>query len=152
MDIFRKIFGILTVGLVWFFSLLLFFVFSGMQGILANPEFQSQKFIDAFTKEPLPRVAENPLILPLGLIVVGIFTGLVFSFLNDKLSYGWLKKGLIFGLIHWALMTPWFEFYLPFNVMREPFLLVLLEMFLWLCVALTIGIYLSFVFNFKRKK
>lgn len=152
MEIFRKIFGILTVGIVWLIGILVFFVFSGAQGILANPVYQSQKFIDAFTKEPLPLTGEDSLILPFGLIIVGIFVGIVFNFLNDKLNYGWFKKGLVFGLIHWAFMIPWFEFYLPFNVMREPFVLVLFEMFLWLCVTQTIGIYLSFVFNFKRNK
>lgn len=149
MEILRKIFAIFTAGLVWFIGILLFFVFSGAQGILANPKYQSQKFIDAFTKEPPPLAVENPLIVPLGLIFVGAFTSLVFAFLNDKLNYGWLKKGVVFGLIQWALMIPWFEFYLPFNVMREPFLLVVFEMFLWLCVTLMVGIYLSFLFNFR---
>lgn len=151
MENLRKIFAIFTAGIVWFIGILVFFVFSGAQGILANPEFQSQKFIDAFTKEPLPLAGKNPLIVPLGLIVVGAFTALVFVFLNEKLNYGLLKKGVVFGLIHWALMIPWFEFYLPYNVMREPFMLVLLEMFLWLCVTLLIGIYLSFILNFKKK-
>ena len=151
MNLFRKIFGVLTAGIVWYLGVLLFFVFSGMQGILANPDYQSQKFLDSFINEPLPRASENPLLVPIGLIIIGIFAGLVFYFLNDKLNYTWFKKGLIFGLIHWALMIPWFEFYLPYNVMLEPFLLVLLESFLWLCVTLLIGIYLSFVFNFKTK-
>ena len=33
-------------------------------------------------------------------------------------------------------MVPWFEFYLPWNVMREPAPLVLLEMACWLGVRL----------------
>ncbi len=146
----RKIIAVVTAGIVWFLALMFFFVISGAQGILANPAYQSDKFLRAFTAEPLPRAAESGLIVPFGLIFVGAITAIIFVWLNDKLNYKWLKKGAIFGAIQWALMIPWFEFYLPFNVMREPFLLVLLEMILWLGVTLTVGIYLSFVLNFKR--
>lgn len=151
LENFRKIFAVLTAGIVWFVGILLFFVLSGAQNILANPDYQSRKFLTAFNAEPLPRMAENPVIVPAGLILAGSLTGLVFWFLNSKLDYRWLQKGLVFGLIHWALMIPWFEFYLPYNVMREPVPLVLLEMFLWIGVTLLVGIYLSFMFNFKRK-
>lgn len=150
MNKIRKPFAVLTFGIVWFLAMMLFFVFSGAQNILANPEFQSDKFIKTFFAEPFPRAAESFFIVPAGLIFVGAITAVIFCWLNEKINYGWFKKGLIFGGIHWALMIPWFEFYLPFNVMREPFLLVLLEMLLWLGVTLTLGIYLSFVLNFKN--
>ncbi|MEZ5426167.1 MAG: hypothetical protein R2747_07885 [Pyrinomonadaceae bacterium] len=151
MKNFRGIFGILTAGIVWYLSMMLFFVLSGAQGILADPEIQSRKFLDSFFQEPLPRVAGNPLIVPIGLIVIGAIAGGVFLWLNDKLGTGWFRRGIAFGLIQWALMIPWFEFYLPFNVMLEPLALVLLEMLLWLGVTLTVGIYLSFIFNFASK-
>ena len=152
MNNFRKTFAVLTAGIVWFLAMMVFFVFSGAQNILANPAYQSEKFIKAFFAEPFPRAAESFFIVPAGLIFVGAIAALIFCWLNEKLNYKWFKKGLIFGGIHWALMIPWFEFYLPFNVMREPFLLVLLEMLLWLGVTLTLGIYLSFVLNFKKSK
>lgn len=149
MNNIRKVIGIATAGVIWFFALNLFFVWSGAQSVLANPAYQSAKFLKAFTAEPLPRAAESFFVVLAGFWGVGAIAGAVFVWLNDKLNYGWLKKGVAFGLIQWALMIPWFEFYLPFNVMLEPLSLVLLEMFLWLGVTLTVGIYLSFVFNFR---
>lgn len=136
-------------GWVWYAAMQTFFVWSGAQGILANREYQSSKFIKTFTEyRPLPRMAVDNNVLWMGLMVVGFFAASAFLLLNNKLSGGWLKKGLLFGVINWMLMTPWFEFYLPYNVMNEPMLLVLFEAVLWLCVSLCIGIFLSFTMNY----
>lgn len=150
MNKYRKPFAVLTAGIVWFLAMMLFFGLSGAQSILANPDYQSDKFLNAFIGEPLPRMAQNFIIFPIGLIFIGAVTAIIFCWLNERINYKWFKKGLIFGGIHWALLIPWFEFYLPFNVMHEPFLLVLLEMLLWLGVTLTLGIYLSFILNYKK--
>lgn len=137
-------------GLVWYLGLNLFFVWSGAQSILGNPEYQSSKFIKTFTEyEPLPLMAEDPSIVWKGLLVVGLLAAIAFSVINPYIKGGWLKRGLTFGLVHWLLMTPWFEFYLPYNVMNEPILLVMLEGILWLCVMLMLGLYMSFTLNFK---
>jgi hypothetical protein len=40
-------------------------------------------------------------------------------------------------------MVPWFEFYLPWNVMLEPMPLVLLEVLCWLIVQLLVGLALA---------
>ena len=45
-------------------------------------------------------------------------------------------------------MVPWFEFYLPWNVMREPFDLVLVEAVCWLVVLLAVGLSMGLVYNF----
>jgi hypothetical protein len=50
------------------------------------------------------------------------------------------RKGIAFGVAAWALMVPWFEFYLPWNVMREPFALVLVECACWLFVLMLAGV------------
>lgn len=52
----------------------------------------------------------------------------------------WWRRGLRFGLLSWILMVPWFEFYLPWNVLREPAALVALEMLCWAGVLLLVGI------------
>jgi hypothetical protein len=62
-----------------------------------------------------------------------------------------IKRGLKFGLVAWALMVPWFEFYLPWNVMHEPLLPVLLEMILWLGVLLSVGLAIAGVYEWKQK-
>jgi hypothetical protein len=47
-------------------------------------------------------------------------------------------------------MVPWFEFYLPRNVMREPAALVLLEMVLWLGVLLVAGLAIAVTYERGR--
>jgi hypothetical protein len=128
------------------------FVFGPFQGILANPEYQSAKFLAAFTEPPLPRVADNAAVLPLGILCIGMIHALVYAWLEPKLRGPTWQKGASFGMMSWALMVPWFEFYLPWNVMREPFPLVLLEGFCWLVVLLAVGVSMAFGFaGFRRR-
>jgi hypothetical protein len=125
-------------------------VHSQAQQILADPGHQSEKFLSAFMSEPYPRMVEDPCLVLKGLWIAGLFMGGVFVFLNDKLTGGVVKRGMTFGLVAWALIIPWFEFYLPYNVMREPQPLVLFECFLWLGAMLTIGLGMSVILNFRR--
>lgn len=149
----RNVLAVLVCGPLWYGGLYVFFVYSGAQQILANPQYQSQKFIDSFvTFQPLPRMALDAWLVPKGLMITGTLLGLVLVYLNDKIKLGWFTKGLVFGLMSWALIIPWFEFYLPYNVMHEPMALVLLEALLWLCVMTCIGITISFVLNFRKLK
>ncbi|MBS1586138.1 MAG: hypothetical protein JSS82_11410 [Bacteroidetes bacterium] len=136
-------------GWVWYAAMQCCFVWSGAQTILANPKYQSAKFIGAFTGyQPLPRMANDKSVLWTGFMIIGFIVASAFLLLNDKMKGGRMKKGLLFGIVHWMLMTPWFEFYLPYNVMNEPLSLVLLEGVLWLCVTLIVGLFLSFTMNF----
>jgi hypothetical protein len=129
------------------------FVFGPFQSILANPGYQSAKFLAAFTEAPLPRAADNAAVLPLGIFCIGMIHALVYAWLEPKLGGSTWKKGASFGMMSWALMVPWFEFYLPWNVMREPFALVLLEAFCWLVVLLAVGVSLAFGFaGFRRRR
>lgn len=123
----------------------LFVLFGPAQKILADPKLQSAKFLSVFSEAPLPRMAEQPGVLPAGLFLIGIVYACAFEGLGRRLPGSPLRKGLTFGLLAWALMTPWFEFYLPWNVMREPLPLVLLETACWLGVLLGVGVALSFV-------
>jgi len=125
--------------------------FGPAQAILANPNFQSEKFLYVVSQlEPLPRAAENLWILPIGLLMIGMLYGIVFHFIRKAFNgtSRWLK-GMKFGLVAWILMVPWFEFYLPWNVMHEPALLVLLEMALWMGVLLIVGIVISQVYEWR---
>ncbi len=119
----------------------LFLFFGPAERILANPQYQSAKFLAVFAEiEPLPRVADSLGVLVAGVLVIGLVYGVVFDWLSPGLpGRGW-RRGMAFGLVAWALMVPWFDFYLPWNVMHEPFALVLLEMVLWALVLQLVGL------------
>lgn len=149
---FRKSIAVLAFGPLWWILIILFFILSGAQQYLGNPEFQSEKFIQVFAvMEPLPRMTTDPWFIWIGMFFVGLFPAAVFLYLNSLLQGNWWQKGLKYGLIHWALITPWFEFYLPYNTMHEPLGLVLFECVLWLFVALSLGLVISLIVNFKKR-
>ncbi len=140
-----------TTGVVWCCFMRLLFIYSGAQQILADPSMQSSKFLKSFMEyEPLPRMAADGRIVWKGFFVCGLFAAAVFLIFNSKMTGNWSSRGLVFGFVHWGLMIPWFEFYLPYNVMNEPFCLVLFEGSLWLITLLLTACYMSFVINFRR--
>lgn len=139
----RILAGGVAAAAAWWIGLLV--VFGPAQMILANPERQSAKFLSVFIQPPLPRMAEEPATLPLGLFLVGLIYAGTYEWLAPRLPRPRLRRGLTFGLVAWALMVPWFEFYLPWNVMREPLPLVLLEALCWLLVLLGVGVVISLV-------
>ena len=132
----------LVGGIAWIAGMIFFF--GPAQHILADPRLQSAKFIAVMGEiEPLPRMAGSLWIIVVGLLMIGVIYGIVFSFIGPLFSGNSLLKGIKFGLISWALMVPWFEFYLPWNVMHEPALLVLLEIMCWAVVMLLVGMSIS---------
>lgn len=150
---FRKLLALLLCGFIHYFGLLLFFVFSGAQAILANAAYQSPKFLNAFFgPENPPRMAEDSALIYKGFFLVGLCFAGTFILLNQRLSGNWLRKGFFFGCIAWLMMIPWFEFYLPYNVMREPLSLVVLESALWFCVCQLTSCSTSFILNFAPAK
>lgn len=129
-------------GVSWFLGMLLFF--RPAQSILGDPELQSEKFLFVVREmEPLTRSIGNTQTLITGLLLIGVVYGITFSFLRCSFKGSSILKGIKFGAVGWALMVPWFEFYLPWNVMHEPLSLVLLEAFLWFLVLQLVGITIS---------
>ena len=127
-----------AAGAAWFLGIAI--VFGPAQGILADPARQSAKFIAAFADpQSPPRMGAAPWILPAGLVVVGLAASLAYAIVRRGLPGGPARRGAIFGVVAWLLMTPWFEFYLPYNVMLEPLPLVLLEALLWGIVLQLVG-------------
>ena len=143
----------LSSGAIWYYLMQLFFVWSGAQNILANPSCQSSKFLKVFIElEPFPRMATEKYFVAKGFFTYGLFLALAFVILNSFMKGGWLKRGLLFAAVQWLLMVPWFEFYLPYNVMNEPFSLVLFESLLWLGVNLSMGIIASSILNLRTSR
>lgn len=117
---------------------------------IANPELQSQKFLKAFTAAPFPRMTETWFMLK-GMFVIGLFLAGSFIYINDKIEGGWIVKGLKIGILFFAVAIPWFEFYLPYNIMLEPLPLVLFEVLVWFGVYSLLWITMSFILNYRRK-
>jgi hypothetical protein len=128
----------LAGGVAWFAGLIVFF--GPAQAVLTDPAFQSPKFLAAFTADPAPRISAAPWLLGAGLLGIGVLWGLVYVWLAGDWRGSWRRRGLRFGAVAWVMMVPWFEFYLPWNVMREPAPLVALEMACWAGVLLGTGL------------
>lgn len=135
----------LAGGVAWIGGMLAFF--GPAQVILADPRLQSEKFyaVMADSVHP-PRMAEAFWIVPAGLVVLGLIYAVVFTVIARGLpGRGPTSRGLAFGACAWALAFTWFEFYLPWNVMREPAALVALELACWLGTMMMVGLAISWV-------
>jgi hypothetical protein len=153
MKLLRTILVWPVCSLMWRAGLSIFFLYTGAQSILANPKYQDQKMLDIFFKmQPPARDAQNSWLLIEGFFVTGLFMAIAVNIINRGLKGSWLKRGLLMGCIAWMLVIPWFEFYLPYNLMREPLSLVLLEGLLWFGVMMLVGMSASFTLNFDFKK
>ena len=143
------VFRILRAGvagaIAWWAGLML--IFGAAQSVLANPAFQSAKLNAVYELPPLPRIAVDPWLLPAGIFVVALIHATVFAFLRPALPDRLVRRGLAFGAVAWALLVPWFEFYLPWNLFLEPSALVLLEMLCWAGVLMLVGLAISLAFG-----
>ena len=127
----------LAGGIAWRLAMRL--IFGAAQIMLTNPSWQSVKMLNAFTLSPVPRTSRQPELLWIGLVVIGVFWASIYRFLSVRWDPPWWRKALAFWLVSWTLMVPWFEFYLPWNVMLEPFPLVAVELFCWAGVLLVVA-------------
>ena len=141
----------LAGGIAWIAGVMV--LFTPAQAVLANPAWQSAKFLSVLTEmEPLPRVAADPWLFPAGVALIGIVYGHVYAMVRGSLGTGAWRRGARFGIVAWALMAPWFEFYLPWNVMHEPAPLVLLELALWAGVLLGVGLATAGTFEWMERR
>lgn len=141
--------GLVSFTLANILSNLLFFQLGGP--ILFDPEIQSAKVIDVlFEMEPRPLMFENGLLYMAYGLGVGAIHGLVFMMIEPALGQTRLQRGLRFAVVLWALMALYFEFHTPFNMFREPLMLVGLELFFWIFVVLAEGLVLSFIYGRSR--
>jgi hypothetical protein len=141
----------LAGGVAWLLGLAVFF--GPAQTLLTNPELQSAKMLAAFAPGAEgPRMLEAPAIPVVGILGIGLLWGLVYAGIASAWAGAWWKRGLAFGLVGFTLMVPWFEFYLPWNVLREPAALVVLELVCWLAVLLLVGVAIAGVDALGRRR
>jgi hypothetical protein len=123
------------------------YVFGAAQPILAHPEMQSPKMMAIYDLQPPARIATDPWLLPAGFLAVALIQACVFAFIRPALPGGLVMRGLAFAAVAWGLLVPWFEFYLPWSLMLEPTLLVLLEMLCWAAIMTLVGLAISLAFG-----
>jgi hypothetical protein len=128
-------------------------VFGPAQRILTDPRLQSAKFLAAFADAAAPpRAADAPWIVPAGILLVSCGFALAYALVHPALGATRLRRGATFGFVAWLLMAPWFEFYLPWNVMLEPWPLVLLELLCWFLVLQVAGQAIAWSHDGRQRK
>lgn len=139
----------LAGGVAWFLGILL--VFGPAQAVLGDPDLQSAKLLAVFSPEgAAPRMIEAPALVLAGLLGIGVLWGWMYVWLAASWTGAWWGRGLRFGGIGWVLMVPWFEFYLPWNVLLEPAPLVALELVCWAVVLVGVGLAIAGVETLLR--
>lgn len=143
--------GLVAFTLANVVSNLLFFQLGGP--ILFDPDVQSAKVIDVlFEMEPRPLMFENGPLYMAYVAGIGAIHGLIFMMIEPALGQTRLQRGLRFAVVLWALMAVYFEFHTPFNMFREPLMLVGLELVFWVFVVLAEGLILSFIYGDSRNE
>lgn len=142
--LFRASVAGLAGGIAWLLGVIL--VFGPAQAVLADPAWQSEKMIEAFSSETLPpRIANAPVLALGGPLAIGLLWGWVYVSLSASWAGSWWRRGARFAVVSWVLMVPWFEFYLPWNVLLEPTLLAAIEMICWAGVLTGVAMAIAFV-------
>jgi len=117
------------------------FDWSPLSRVIMDPQLQSPKLLKVWREiQPLPLLITNPALL-IGLYaVLGVAHSLVYRAISGSLGKGMVRKGVSFGLIIWIFQYVFFEYFTPFNLFGEPAALVVLELGIWLIVALVEGL------------
>ena len=136
-----------TVG--WMVGMSIAFV--PAQAILTDPSRQSAKMLAVFsTLEPLPRIGTPDRMIVL-VAVVSVFLVLGYRLSRPDPSQSWWRRGLRFGTLAWLLMVPWFELYLPWNVLHEPMPLVVLEAACWWITLTCSGLGIAIAHGLRKR-
>ena len=132
----------LAAAVGWFVGFML--SFTPAQAILANPAHQSAKFLAVFFSiPPTPRIA-SPQAFALLVLGLGIVLATAYRFSRPDATTPRWRRGVRFGALAWLLWVPWFELYLPWNVLHEPMPLVLLEAACWWVTLTCSGLAMAF--------
>lgn len=121
---------------------------------------QSNKVLEVWLEqEPLPAV--TPFWDQLGdmdgrgFVVQGLFVLWTFA-LVVVYALGWVhrpgsewSKGITYGIAIWSILFIFFEAYVPFNILGEPFRLVLLELSLLLVAMVLTGITIALSYRIE---
>lgn len=117
-----------------------------VKSVLYSPTLQSQLFIDITPKRNIP-------VSVVGLIILSVLNAYFFwQFQPSIPGESWLRKGLYWGLtitgMYW-LFQEWFVFH---TLLREPFVLNILELIILTLGSLLEGVIISFIILQFRKR
>lgn len=124
--------GVLA-GLV--FSLLsgvTFYDIGVRSGILFNPAYQSAKVLAVV---PTMVMSQAPYIIFAGWTIILIGYAFLFRHVSVLWPRGFWRRLWRLGLLMWFFSPLFFEFQGPYNLLREPIPLLLLELFFWMVCA-----------------
>ena len=108
--------GLVTAALLGFY---IFFPLTAF--LIFDPNIQSAKLIAVWlTLEPLPILLTNPLLFLGGTAIIGVGHGLVFAGIVKGLPEPLLKRGVVYGLVLWALLFIFLVFFTPLNLLGAP--------------------------------
>lgn len=144
----RVILGAIVGAVGWQAGFTLFF--GPIQGYLGDPALQSAKFISMFADDPRPWTSEIAWLMPVALLVISLFYSIAYGIVRPALPGSGLKKGLLFGFLLFAIASTWFEFFTPFNLMREPLPLVALELVAWYLTMTAAGLAFALGHEWRR--
>ena len=141
--------------------------------LFGNPLIEQILFTDGAGQSPKVlavwlELAPLPAVTPLwrdfgeisgrGLVVQGLLllwasaAVIVYASVWNATSGSVWRKGVTFGLAVWALLFLFFEALVPFNILGEPFRLVLLELALQLVAMLAMGMVVAVVYRPQRRR
>lgn len=115
-------------------------------GILLNPDIQSEKLIAVWTKmEPLPLVVADPAPIIAGILFFGVIHAFIYRWLSAAWPAGVLPRGIRMASLLFLLVFLFWEFFTPFNQFGEPLPLIGLELIFWALIAIADGLAIAVI-------
>ncbi len=123
----------LLAGLVFSqLSGLTFYEIGVRSGILFNRAYQSPKVLAVV---PTMVIVEAPYIIYAGWTIILIGYAFLFTHISVLWPQGYWRRLWRLGLLMWFFSLLFFEFQGPYNLLREPIPLLLLELLFWMICA-----------------
>jgi hypothetical protein len=114
-----------------------------IKSILYNPALQSQLFIDITPNRNIP-------VSVMGLVLLSAIHGWLFIVLRPSIpGVDWVKKGLFWGFVIWAMYWLFQEWFIYHTLLQEPLILNLLELVILLAGSVIEGLIISFLIERK---
>jgi hypothetical protein len=114
-----------------------------IKSILYNPALQSKLFIDITPNRDIP-------VSVMGLVLLSAIHGWLFAVLRPSIpGANWVKKGLFWGFLIWAMYWLFQEWFIYHTLLQEPLILNLLELAILLTSSLIEGLIISFIVERK---